>query len=279
MNRKNNPIYLSVLIFLFLGVNLSSAQEVKVDTITTTVTKTISLITVRTVPKFILQVNASYLAGSMELSGHNGGFSVSDFESGKSFCARNGFGFNLTGMLPLHKKGYFWLDITAHYNRFVSNLIANNAQDGKAYYNVFGGGLGIDYMFTPAHKVKYYVGANALFSAIGGQATIYFPDAADSALIVKINSGFRIGYSVYSGLEYAFDKNFGINMGMKFSHLNLMLKKTTTVTNSSTTDLNDNSLNTFQLYSGWKQFAYFSVFFGFSYYFDVKEVRYKLPDM
>lgn len=278
MNRKNNTIYISVLICLLFGITSSFSQEVRVDTIKTTVTKTISLITVRTVPKFILQVNANYLAGSMELSGHNGGFSVGDFESGKSFCARNGFGFNLTGMLPLHKKGYFWLDITAHYNRFVSNLIANNAQDGKVYYNVFGGGLGIDYMFTPAHKVKYYVGANSLFSMIGGQATIYFPDAADSALIVKVNSGFRIGYSLYSGLEYAFDKNFGINLGMKFSHLNLLLKKTTTVTNSSTTDLNDNSVNPSQLYSGWKQFAYFSVYFGFSYYFNVKEVRYKLPE-
>jgi hypothetical protein len=278
MNKKNHLIYISVLTFLFIGINNLLSQQVKVDTITTTVKKTISIVTVRTVPKFILKFNASYLSGSMELSGHNGGFSMGDFEAGKSFCARNGFGFNLTGMLPLHKAGHFWLDLTAHYNRFVSNLIASNTQDGKVYYNVFGGGLGVDYMFTPTHKVKYFVGANSLFSVIGGNATLYFPDAADSALTVKINSGFRIGYSVYSGMEYAFDKDFGLNVGLKFSHLNLLLKNTSTVTNSSTTDLNDNSLNTVQLYSGWKQFAYFSVYFGFSYYFNVKEVRYKLPE-
>ncbi len=278
MKDNHNITFISVLIFLLVSYNLIFSQDIRVDTIKTTKTRTISIVTVRTVPKFILQFNASYLAGAMELSGHNGGFSQGDFQNGKSFCSRNGFGFNLSGKLPLHKLGYFWLDVTANYNRFVSNLIASNTEEGKVAYNVLGGGLGIDYMFTPAHRVKYFVGVNSLFNVINGNATLYFPDAINSTLNVKINSAFRIGYSVFTGVEYSFDKNFGINAGIKFSHLNLLLKKSTVVTNSGVTDLNDDAIGFAQLYTGWKQFAYTSVFFGFSYNFGVKELRYKLPE-
>ena len=130
-------------------------QEIKVDTIKTPKTKTITIVTVWTIPKFMVQFNASYLAGAMELSAHNGGFSRDDFNLGKSFCARNGFGFNLSGKMPLHKQGNLWLDVTGYYNRFVSNLIANNTTEGKVSYNAFGGGIGLDYNFTPNHKVKY----------------------------------------------------------------------------------------------------------------------------
>lgn len=283
MKNKILIFIISVFIGLIFNINILQAQqykieEIKVDTIKTPKTKTITIVTVWTVPKFIIQFNASYLAGSMELSAHNGGFSKEDFNAGKSFCARNGFGFNLSGKLPLHKEGKFWLDVTGYYNRFVSNLIASNTTEGKVTYNVFGGGAGIDYNFTPNHKAKFFVGGNALLSVISGSSTLYYPDAADSIINVKINSGFRIGYSLFTGLEYAIDKSFGINAGIKYSHLNLLMKSTSTVSNTNATGLNDKSLSTPQLYTGWKQFAYSSVFFGFSYYFNVKEQRYKLPE-
>jgi hypothetical protein len=271
-----------ILIFLFvsflLSVNFSYAQEIKVDTIKTSSTRTITIVTIRTLPKFILQFNASYLSGSMELSAHNGGFSSDDFIKGKSFCARNGIGFNLSGKIPLSKIGNFWLDITGNYNRFISNLIANNTASGKVSYNVFGGGVGLDYMFIPTHKVKYFFGVNSLFNVINGNATLINTDAFGSMQTINIKSGFRIGYSVFTGFEISFQKNFGINFGIKYSHLNLLLKSTSPVNVNSETDLNDNAIVPPQVFSGWKQFAYSSFFGGFSYYFGVKELRYKIPE-
>lgn len=82
---------------------------------------------------------------------------------------------------------------------------------------------------------------------------------------------------MFIGLEYAFDKNIGINLGVRFTHANLLLKNSPLLTDSTQTGLNDDGVITPQIYSGWKQFAYASVFGGFSYYFGVREKRYKLP--
>jgi hypothetical protein len=276
MKKNYLIIIISVFVSLICSTSFIYAQKIKVDTIITTKTRIINIVTVRTVPKFILQFNASYLAGSMELTAHNGGFSYFDFTLGKSFCARNGLGFNLSGKLPLIKSGLIWLDASAYYNRFQSNLIASNTTEGKVSYNVFGGAIGADYMFTPTHKVKYFLGANVLFSSIGGNASLVSP-VDNSITNVTIKPGFRIGYSFFVGLEYAFDKSYGINIGLKYSHLNLLLKNTSTVSTNLETSLNDNSVMPSQIYSGWKQFAYSSVFAGISYYFGVKEQRYKLP--
>lgn len=229
-----------------------------------------------TVPKFIIQLSGGYNWGAMELSGHNGGFSRDDFKRGKSYCARNGFGISLTGKLPLNKKGLFWLDIITSFNRFQSDLIAKNTEEGKVSYNVFSGGAGLEYNFTSYHRVKYFLGGNVLLSAISGNAELVVPDST-TKYQVKIKSSLRMGYSVFVGLDYAFNKSFGVNMGVKFTHANLLMKKFTQSTDSAQTELNDLGANNPQLYSGWKQFAYATVFGGFSYYFSVRELRYKLP--
>jgi opacity protein-like surface antigen len=134
-------------------------------------------------------------------------------------------------------------------------------------------------MFTPTNRVKYFIGGNIVTSLITGKLFVPpdFTNPNGPAKEVKINGAFRIGYSVFAGLEYAFEKNFGINFGFKFTHSNLFLKKTTEPTNDNETPLNDDSSELPVLYGGWKQFAFASAFAGFSYYFGVKEKRYKLP--
>jgi hypothetical protein len=268
---------------ILYGTNLyaqDTSITVKYDTVKVLKRKYIRIISIRTPPKFILQVNGSFSFGAMELQGHNGGFSFDDIIKGKTYGARNGYGANLTGKISLHKKAHFWLDFTAGFTRFQSDLIADNTKDGKVAYNVFSGGTGLDYIFTPADKVKYFIGLNALGSYIFGKLFVPY-DITDpnygKLREVKINGAFRIGYSVYTGIEYAFEKNFGINLGVKFTHANLLLKKSTAPTSDNSFDLNDDSSDPPVLYGGWKQFAYSSVFAGFTYYFGVKVKRYKLP--
>ncbi len=278
--RVPNKSFLSAF-FIFiicslLLVSFSLAQEIRIDTIKITKTRNIRIVTLMTVPKFIIQLSLSYNWGAMELSAHNGGFSRDDFKRGKSYCARNGYGISLTGKLPLNKKGQFWLDIITSFNRFQSDLIAKNTEEGEVSYNVFSGGTGVEYNFTSYHHLKYFAGGNLLLSAISGNAELVVPDST-AKYQVKISSSLRMGYSVFIGLEYAFDKSSVFNLGVKFTHANLLLKKFTQSTDSSQTDLNDLGANTPQLYTGWKQFAYATVFAGFSYYFGVRELRYKLP--
>lgn len=253
---------------------------IRYDTVRVVKQRVIRLITVRSAPKFILQFNASYNFGAMELQGHNGGFSYQDIVKGRTFGARNGYGFGLSGKIPLHKKAHFWLDITTNYTRFQSNLITDNTKDGKVAYNIFSGGTGLDYMFTPADRVKYFLGADFLASFIFGKLFVPY-DITDpnygKLREIKINGAFRLGYCVFTGLEYAFEKNFGINLGIKFTHANLLLKKSIAPTNDNDFDLNDDSSEPPVLYGGWKQFAFTTVFCGFSYYFGVKQLRYKLP--
>ena len=191
----------------------------------------------------------------------------------------------MIGKLPLGKKVNFLFDIIAGFDRFQSDIFAKNTEEGKVYYNSFNGGLGLEYNFTPTHKVKYYIGANPLISFISGKSELINPD--NNRVDIKIKSNVRIGYQAFLGLEYAFEKNFGVNLGIRFTHANLLLKKSeepvedlTTSTPTSTIGLNDDAVledNPIQ-FAGWKQFAYFSASVGISYFFGVKELRYKLPD-
>lgn len=280
---------LSKILFIFLvlvSCTYIKAQDtsytIKVDTIKIQKTKTITIVKVRTVPKFILHFNAGLNTGAMELTSHNGGFSRDNFLLGRNFGARNGFGFSLVGKLPLNKKGNFWLDIITGFDRFQSDIFAKNTEEGKVAYNSFNGGVGIEYNITPSHKVKYYFGANPLISIISGKAEITNPD--NNRVDIKIKNSLRIGYQAFLGLEYAIEKNFGLNLGIKFTHANLLMKKSelpefdeTSVTPTTNVGLNDDASTDPIEFAGWKQFAYFNLNAGFSYFFGVKEMKYKVP--
>ncbi len=287
MQNFLNKILISLFAITVLLCANTSAQDtsitIKYDTVKIQKTKTITIVTVRTLPKFILHFSGGLNTGAMELTSHNGGFNRDNFFTGKNFGARNGFGFNLTGKLPLGKKGQFWLDIITGFDHFQSDIFAKNTEEGKVYYNSMNGGVGIEYNFTPTHKVKYFFGANPLISIISGKAEIINPD--NNRVEIKIKNSLRIGYQAFFGLEYAFQKNFGVNLGLRFTHANLLMKKTeaptqdeTVVPPVSTVGLNDDASFEPVEFAGWKQFAYFSASVGLSYFFGVKEVRYKVPE-
>ena len=255
---------------------------IKYDTVITTKSKTVKIVKTRTLPKFTLHINAGFNSGAMELTSHNGGYSRVDFTTGRNYSARNGFGFNLIGKIPLGKKGNFWIDIITGFDRFQSDIFAHNTEEGKVYYNSINGGVGIEYNFTPTHKVKYFIGVNPLFSLISGKSELVNPD--NNLVDFEIKSSFRIGYQAFIGLDYAFTKNVGLNIGLRFTHANLLLKKSEEPIEDETSDIpkytvgiNDDATMEPILFAGWKQFAYFTGSVGFSYFFGVKERKYKLP--
>lgn len=224
-----------------------------------------------------MQLSGGLNIGGMELKGNNGGFSQYDFVKGKNYGARNGFGVTITGKYPLVKNGTIWVDAMGTFNRFISDLFANNTTEGIVSYNQFGGGLGAEYNFTPTHKVKYYIGATSLFSVVNGKASLVNADSATSSRPVTIKSSFRIGYQIFTGVEFAVSNEIGLNLALKWTHVNPLLKKNTVATDSTQTELNDNGNDPQILYAGWKQFAFASLNVGVSYYFGVKSRRYKIP--
>lgn len=287
MQNFLNKILVSLFTITVLFCAGTNAQDttitIKYDTVKIQKTKKITIVTLRTLPKFILHFSGGINTGAMELTSHNGGFSREDFAIGKNYGARNGFGFNLIGKLPLSKKGNFWLDIITGFDHFQSDIFAKNTEEGKIYYNSINGGVGIEYNFTPTHKVKYFIGVNPLVSLISGKSEIINPD--NNRVAIKIKNSLRIGYQAFLGLEYAFQKNFGVNLGLRFTHANLLLKKTepsvqdeTVVPPISLVGLNDDATFEPVEFAGWKQFAYFSASVGFSYFFGVKSIRYKVPE-
>lgn len=222
-------------------------------------------------PRFTLQVSAFYNNGLMDLAANdNTSFSKSDFVNGGNFGTRYGYGFMLAGKISLHKRGNARLIVAAYYNRLQSDFVITASPEGKVGYNAFSGGLGIENCFTPDRKFKPYIGAEIVATLINGSATLA-TDSADFNLNIK--NAFRLGFNMTFGFEYAFTNNFGVNLGMKFSHLNILLKDSKESGDPANVNLNDKFIEPRIPYSGWKQFFYSSFYTGFNFYFEMKNKK------
>ena len=224
-------------------------------------------------PVVTLQLSFNYNIGHLDLAANeNTYFSAQDFVGGSNFGTRYGYGALLTGKISLHKEGNIRLNVSTGYNRFMSNFVISASPEGKVSYNVYAFGLGIENNFTPQKKVKPYVGFDLVASMISGNATLT-TDSTDFNL--KIKNSVRYGISFTLGFEYAFNNYFGMNLGYRITHANLIGKKSTASTNLSETTLNDDKVTTGETipYAGWKQFLFSSFYAGFNYYFGMKNTK------
>jgi hypothetical protein len=222
-------------------------------------------------PVFTLQISGFYNIGLMDLAANdNTNFNKANFVGGRDFGTRYGYGVGFTAKLALHKKGNLRLTFSGFYNRFQSNFVISKSPEGKVSYNLFSGGLGIENNFTPDKQFKYYVGLELVPSLINGNATLQ-TDTLDFKL--KIKNSFRIGLTANLGLEYAFNNYFGINLGMKLVHANILLRESKKSSNIYETYMNDEKTTAIIPYAGWKQFFYASFYTGFNIYFGMKNKK------
>lgn len=272
-----------IYILLFLLVNSSLLFSQSEDgTITKKDTSYISIANQRVMdmvkpgkpPKLTLQLSFDYNIGHFDLAANeNTFFRKEDFVNGSNFGTRYGYGASLTGKIALHKKGNVRLNITGAYNRFQSNFVISASPQGKVAYNVFSGALGIENNFSPNKKIKPYVGVDIIASFINGNATLT-TDSTDFSL--KIKNSVRIGVSLNLGFEYSVNNNFGVNLGYKITHANIIGKQSKSSSNLSETYLNDEKLPSGSEpipYAGWKQFVYSSFYAGVNIYFKMKNVK------
>lgn len=221
-------------------------------------------------PRLTLQLSANYNIGLMDLaSNDNTSFQKDDFIGGRDFGTRYGYGISLTGKYALHKEGNVRLTGTFGFNRFQSNFVISESPDGKVSYNVIQGALGLENCFTPDRPFKPYIGFDIIASFINGKALIK-TDTTDFNLTIK--NATRIGFSANFGFEYSINNNFGFNLGVKLSHINVIGRKSQVSANVNESYLNDDKVTgtTVIPFAGWKQFFYSTFFTGINYYFGMK---------
>lgn len=236
-------------------------------------TKILNMLKNGKAPKVTLQLSFNYNIGHLDLAANeNTYFRKDDFISGANFGTRYGYGAALTGKIALHKAGNVRLNVTAGYNRFMSNFVISESPEGKVSYNVFSGGLGIENNFTPQKKFKPYIGFEFVASLISGKALLN-TDSTDFDL--KIKNSLRFGITFNLGFEYAFNNKVGMNLGYKITHANIVGKKSQVQTSLSETYLNDDKVTTGETiqYAGWKQFMYSSFYAGVNFYFGMKNKK------
>ena len=236
-------------------------------------TKILNMLKPGKAPRVTLQLSFNYTIGHLDLAANeNTSFNKNDFIAGSNFGTRYGFGANLTGKIALHKEGNVRLNVTAGYNRFMSNFVISESPQGKVSYNVFSGGLGIENNFTPTKKFKPYVGFELVASMISGNAVLA-TDTTDFEL--KIKNSVRFGATLNMGFEYAFNNKVGFNLGYKITHANIVGKQSKVPTSLSETTLNDDKVTSGEVvpYGGWKQFLYSSFYAGINFYFGMKNKK------
>ena len=271
-------IYIILLLVISTAVLHSQDGNTKVtskDTAYNSIatTKILNMLKSGKAPKVTLQLSFNYNIGHLDLAANeNTYFRKEDFVSGANFGTRYGYGASLTGKISLHKAGNVRLNVTAGYNRFLSNFVISESPEGKVNYNVFSGGLGIENNFTPQKKFKPYIGFELVASMINGKATLA-TDSADFEL--KIKNSMRFGVTINLGFEYAFNNKVGMNLGYKLTHANIIGKKSQVPTTLTETYLNDDKVTTGEIvpYGGWKQFLYSSFYAGVNFYFGMKNKK------
>jgi hypothetical protein len=272
--------YIYIILFLIISTaNIYTQDETRKVTSKDTAynsiatTKILNMLKPGKAPRVTLQLSFNYNIGHLDLAANeNTSFNKNDFIAGSNFGTRYGFGANLTGKIALHKEGNVRLNVTAGYNRFMSNFVISESPQGKVSYNVFSGGLGIENNFTPAKKFKPYVGFELVASMISGNAVLA-TDSTDFEL--KIKNSVRFGATFNLGFEYAFNNKVGFNLGYKITHANIIGKQSKVPVSLSETTLNDDKVTSGEVvpYGGWKQFLYSSFYAGINFYFGMKNKK------
>lgn len=265
--KKTLISFLSV--FIFCGTIFSQTNKYMV---------------LRSSPAYTLQLNFNYNQSILELSGayNDDNQSVSVYD-GESFGADKGFGANLISKISMDQRGTFRFTQSISYNRLLTYTFGDKstvADNGKATFNCFTGGLGLEYNFTPAYKFKVYFGAEMNVSLINGETRVWFenrlnPPPSDSTY--KILNSFRGGFGLTAGGEYFVSENFGLHLGVRLINANLIGKQAEGTNEDKEFKLRDAS-NPQLKFAGDKDknFSFYSIMAGINFYFGVKTKKYRI---
>lgn len=238
---------------------------------------------VRSSPRYTLQFNIDYNQSILELSGaYNDDYQSETVYDGESFGADKGYGLSALSKIVLNNHGGVRFTQSLTYNRILSYTFGdktNIADNGRANYNCYTGGLGMEYNFTPAHMFKIYVGAELNASMINGSIKVWFENRGGIPYdeSYTVSNSFRMGYGLMMGSEYLVTEKFGLNFGVRLLNTNAFLRKSEG-TNADTEFKLRDAANPNLKFAGnsTKNFCFYSLMAGVNFYFGIKEKRYKL---
>ncbi len=272
--KSNHHIRLLAVLLVFCSASLVFSQP----------TETKRYMIVRSAPKYTLQFSIDYNQSIQELYGaYNDDYqSVSVYE-GETFGADKGYGLSALSKIALNERGSVRFTQTLTYNRILSYTFGDKktvADDGKANYNCFTAGLGMEYNFTPAHKFKIYMGAELNASMINGDIKVWFENRGIGTPyneFYTVSNSFRLGYGLTLGSEFMLNDNFGFNLGALLITANAFLKEAKGTNSDTEFKLRDKADPNLK-FAGTsdKRFSFYSIMGGVNFYFGVKEKRYKL---
>jgi hypothetical protein len=230
---------------------------------------------VRTAPDFTLQFAGGLNLGMAELSSnYENIFDAQNFINGQNFGVKSGYGIMVTGKIPVHGQGNIRINVTTSYNRFQSDFLKRTSPYGRIAYNVLALGVGVENSFNPSFKLKPYIAVELQANFISGNSDIVNVDS-NTTRHVKIKNTFRIGYMVYSGLEYMLNNRVGLNFGLKLTNANQILKQSSNDPDPDNVSIRDKKVEDPLEFAGFKNFTFTSFFIGFNIYFGVKDVLFK----
>jgi len=164
------------------------------------------------VPKFTITATVGYDYDVGSSNGDLSGFnmlsdqtSTSNAFAGSSYGMQSGVGIDVTGKMPINKKGSWkWISDLGY------NLFYNTKSDGgnRSKWQIFNLGSGVEYSFKSDPNTRPFVGleANCNIIAGGWQMDVTFPNMTTSNVYVKFRPAFRIGLSFDAGTEFKFGK-------------------------------------------------------------------------
>lgn len=237
---------------------------------------------VKSAPSYILQISGFFDLSALELAGtYNSDFHSSLVTKGETFGTHNGVGASIISKISIAGNSRLWFNQSVSFHRIQSYLltgIKTNSDKGKANYNSYTGGLGLEYNFSPNYSIKIYGGAELNASLINGSMDIWIPEIGDpyNTESFRILNSFRIGYGLSTGGTYMLSKKIGINFTAKYSCLNVLLKSAEGRDSDREFTLRDGSSKENLIFSGNKNFSFFSVGTGITIYFGIKNKKYKL---
>lgn len=237
---------------------------------------------VKCAPKFVLQINALYSVSALNLGGaYNSDFHSELVKKGENLGTRNGIGISAVSKQSISSCSRYWFVQSVSFNMIQSYLVTGtktNSDQGKSKYNCYTGGLGFEYNLSPNYSTKVYAGAEINASVINGEMDIWMQVAGKpyNTENFRISNSFRMGFGVTSGASFMVNKNFGLNISAKYSCLNVLFRSAKGNSTDREFTLRDGNSDYPLLFAGEKNFSFFSVGAGVTFYFGIKEKSYKL---
>jgi opacity protein-like surface antigen len=183
-----------------------------------------------------------------------------------TFVMNNGYNGGLTVKFSPTKKGNLRLNLTGKYNGFESSDFDSNSFIKKSNMKIIAIGLGAEYAFMPKEKANPFLGIDLTGNFFSGESEGIL---SGQSFTRDLKSATRFGLGIGGGLDFAFNKQVGAVVGVKYHLANLIGKDndTTGITNTSEYPLVDKEVTIAGVTIPSKNISYFEFYIGIGFYF------------